>query len=491
MWKFKNPIKHPITETRWPTAAEASRSRLYSPIAIGSREARSRTWVPAMVPWRATEDGFVTQQNLDWYGRFAEGRPGVLVVEATGVRDIPSGPLLRIGDDRFIPGLRKLVEIVREASEGQTLLFIQIIDFLSVKRRPEKAKYFQRFLEIAEHHRRALMVVTSDDAWLSASDSAVREFLLNASDEVIDAVLRPCELEALQFGYRERVTDMHLNHVRDLPFELPGIFAAAASRAREAGFDGVELHYAHAYTMAGFLSAQNDRADGYGGSRENRVRLPLEVYREVRNRVGEDYIVGVRFLADEVIAGGSRVEDAIYYAREFAAAGFDFLSLSKGGKFEDAQQPKVGQAVYPYTGQSGYECMPTVLSDEVGPFGRTVPLVAAIKREVNSAGFDTPIVATGGISTFEQAEEILRHGQADIVGMARQALADPDWFTKVRLGRGDAVRRCTYTNYCEALDQAHRPVTCKLWDRVDLDEPGIATVDDGRRRLEPPRWSSV
>ena len=102
----------------------------------------------------ATEDGFVTQQNLDWYGRFAEGRPGVLVVEATGVRDIPSGPLLRIGDDRFIPGLRKLVEVVREASEGQTLLFIQIIDFLAVKRRPEKAKYFQRFLEVDEYHRR-------------------------------------------------------------------------------------------------------------------------------------------------------------------------------------------------------------------------------------------------------------------------------------------------------------------------------------------------
>jgi 2,4-dienoyl-CoA reductase-like NADH-dependent reductase (Old Yellow Enzyme family) len=236
--------------------------------------------------------------------------------------------------------------------------------------------------------------------------------------------------------------------------------------------------------MAGFLSAQNDRDDGYGGSRENRVRLPLEVYREVRSTVGDDYVVGVRFLADEVIADGSRVEDAIYYAQQFAAAGFDFLSLSKGGKFEDAQQPKVGQAVYPYTGQSGYECMPTVLSDAVGPFGRSVPLVAAIKRAVN----DTPVVATGGISTFEQAEEILRKGQADIVGMARQALADPDWFEKVRVGRGDEVRRCTYTNYCEALDQAHRPVTCKLWDRVDLDEPGIATVDEGRRRLEPPPW---
>ena len=488
MWKFPRPIKHKIPETRWPTAEEAMRSRLYSPIAIGSLEARSRTWVPAMVPWRATSDGFVTQQNLDWYGRFAEGRPGVLVVEATGVRDIPSGPLLRIGDDRFIPGLRKLVEVVREASEGQTLLFIQIIDFLAVKRRPEKSKYFQRFLEVDEHHCRALAEITGQQEWITANDAAVREFLLNASDEVITAVLRPRELEALEFGYRERVTDMHLKHIRDLPQELPGIFAAAADRAREAGFHGVELHYAHAYTMAGFLSAQNDRADGYGGSRENRVRLPLEVYRAVRDRVGDDYVVGLRFLADEVIAGGSRVEDAIYYAREFATVEVDFLSLSKGGKFEDAQQPKVGQAVYPYTGQSGYECMPTVLSDEVGPFGRSVPLVAAIKRAVNGAGFSTPVVATGGISTFEQAEEILREGQADIVGMARQALADPDWFIKVKLGRGDEVRRCTYTNYCEALDQAHRPVTCKLWDRVDLDEPGIATVDDGRRRLEPPPW---
>src|SRR5215510_5815820 len=167
MWKFKNPIKHQILETPWPTAEEAARSQLFSPIAIGKLETRSRTWVPAMVPWRATADGFVTQQNLDWYRRFAEGRPGVLVVEATGVRDIPSGPLLRIGDDRFIPGLRKLVEAVREASDGQTLLFIQIIDFLAVRRRPECAKYFQRFLEVNDQHRRALAQIigkpVSDD----------------------------------------------------------------------------------------------------------------------------------------------------------------------------------------------------------------------------------------------------------------------------------------------------------------------------------------
>ena len=488
MWKFKNPIRHSIPETRWPTAAEAADSLLYQPIRIGRLEATSRTWVPAMVPWRATEDGFVTQENLDWYRRFAKGRPGVLVVEATGVRDIPSGPLLRIGHDRFLPGLKRLVKTVKEASDGQTKLFIQIIDFLSVKRRPDAAKYFERFLRITDDHRRAIAKITDDSSWLQASESSVREFLRDSSDAAIEKILDARELESLRFGYRENVTDLDLPHVRELPQVLPDIFARAAGRAREAGFDGVELHYAHAYTMAGFLSALNDRDDGYGGSRENRLRLPLEVYRAVRSMVGSDYVVGARFLADEVISGGNRLDDAIYFGVEFARAGMDFLSLSKGGKFEDAQQPKVGQAVYPYTGQSGYECMPTVLSDHTGPFGRTVPLVAAIKTAVNNAGFKTPIVAAGGITTFEQAEAILQNGQADIVGLARQALADPDWFIKVKLGRGDEVRRCTYTNYCEALDQAHRPVTCKLWDRKELDEPGIALADEGRRRLIPPHW---
>ena len=488
MWKFANPIKHPIPETRWPTTAEAPRSLLFQPIGIGPVTLESRTWVPAMVPWRATADGFVTPENLDWYRRFAEGQPGALVVEATGVRDIPSGPLLRIGHDRFLPGLRQLVETVREASHGRTKLFIQIIDFLAVKRRPEPSKYFQRFLVITERHREALAEVTDDPEWINADEIKLRMFLNNAPDEIIERVLNERELESLRFGYRERVTDMNLPHVRELPQVLPSIFSDAARRAREVGFDGVELHYAHAYTMAGFLSALNDRDDGYGGPRENRVRLPLEVYRAVRKTVGDDYVVGARFLGDEVIEGGNRIDDAVYFGVEFAKAGMDYLSISKGGKFEDAEQPKPGQAVYPYTGQSGYECMPTTLSDERGPFGRSVPLVAAIKRAINTAGHTTPIVATGGITTFQQAEAILRNSDADIAGLARQALADPDWFVKVRQGHGDQVRRCTYTNYCEALDQAHRQVTCKLWDRRQLEEPGIALATDGRRRLLAPHW---
>ena len=388
----------------------------------------------------------------------------------------------------FFPACGNWSRRFAKPAQGHTKLFIQIIDFLAVKRRPEPQKYFQRFLEITEHHRQAIAELTEDSKWLSADEAGIRAFLGEAPDEVIDRVLNERELESLRFGYRERVTDLHLPHVRELPQVLPAIFAAAAHRAREVGFDGVELHYAHAYTMAGFLSALNDRGDGYGGPRENRVRLPLEVYRAVRQAVGDNYVVGARFLGDEVIAGGNRVDTAVYFGVEFAKAGLDYLSISKGGKFEDAEQPKIGQAVYPYTGQSGYECMPTTLSDERGPFGRSVPLVAKIKHAVNAAGLTTPIVATGGITTFAQAEAILQHGDADIVGLARQALADPDWFIKVKLGRGHEIRRCTYTNYCEALDQAHRQVTCKLWDRKELDEAGIAMAADGRRRLLAPKW---
>jgi dimethylglycine catabolism A len=490
MWHPENPIRHQIPETRWPTKREAAQSLLFQPIKIGPVHLETRTWVPAMVPWRATADGFVTKENLDWYKRFAEGQPGALVVEATGVRDIASGPLLRIGHDRYIPGLRELVETVREASGGHTRLFIQIIDFLAVKRRPEKSRFFDRFLTLTKRHREALFEATGEARWLDENELEIRSFLVDAPDELLERVLDERELESLRFGYRERVTDTHLPHISELPEVLPEIFAAAALRAREAGFDGVELHYAHAYTMASFLSARNTRRDGYGGGRENRVRLPLEVYRAVRERVGGDYVVGVRFLGDEVIEGGNRIDDAAYFGVEFARAGFDYLSISKGGKFEDAKQPKVGHAVYPYTGQSGYECMPTVISDARGPFSRSVPLVSAIKRAVNAAGFTTPVVVAGGITTFEQAESIIQGNEADIAGFARQALADPDWFLKVRLGHGEEVRRCTYTNYCEALDQLHKQVTCKLWDHQNLDEAGIALSNDGKRRLLPPQWQS-
>ncbi len=478
MWVPPQRIKHALPEPNWPSAEEAAGSLWFSPLKVGNLSLEQRTWIPAMVPWRSNEEGEVTQDVLDYYERYALGFPGVLVVEATGVRDIPSGPLLRIGHDRYLPGLRKLVEVVRKASQGRTRLLIQIIDFLGIRRRTEPAKFFARFLQIQDHHRQH---------YPGCSDEEIRHQLAADSSRWSE-VLDEREYETLQQGWRERVTDLETPAIRELPQSLPPVFAAAAVRAREAGFDGVELHYAHAYTMASFLSGRNNREDGYGQTREGRVRLPIEVFREVRRQVGADYAVGCRYLAHEGIEGGYSNEDACFYGVELARAGMDFLSLSRGGKFEDAKQPPVGWAVYPYTGPSGYECMPSFISDERGPWGRNVPAAAPIRQAVRAAGLQTPVVVTGGICSFTQAEELLRNGTADIIGSARQSLADPDWFHKVALGRGEEVRRCKFSNYCEGLDQKHKQVTCQCWDRLELDEPGVALAEDGRRRLLAPSW---
>jgi 2,4-dienoyl-CoA reductase-like NADH-dependent reductase (Old Yellow Enzyme family) len=480
MWRPPQRIRFAGSAGRVPSAAEALASRLFSPVDIGPVALAQRTWVPAMVPWRATEEGYVTEEIIDWYERFARGMPGAIVVEATGIRDVPSGPLLRIGHDRFLPGLSRLVETVRLASRGRTRLLIQLIDFLAVRRRPEPQKFFERFLAVTPAHRAALGAPDLPEADVRARLSAM-------SEEELARVLAPDEWEALQFGYRERVTDTQRPHIRNLPQVLPGLFAAAAARAELAGFDGVELHYAHAYTMSSFLSRTNTRDDGYGGSPENRVRLPLEVFAEIRRRVGKKFAVGVRFLADECIEGGSRVEDAVYFGVAFARAGVDFISLSRGGKFDDAKQPAVGAAIYPYTGRSGYECMPQFISDERGPFGRNAAPTAAVRKAIRDAGSLVPVVCTGGIHNFEMAEDYLARGVCDIVGAARQSLADPDWFRKVQLGFGEAVRVCEYTNYCEGLDQKHKPVTCKLWDKLPS-QAGERRTRDGKRRLTAPAW---
>ena len=447
-------------------------------------ELEQRTWIPAMVPWRSNEAGEVTQDVIDWYARFAQGKPGAIVVEATGIRDIPSGPLLRISHDRYIEGLARLVDAVREASNGQTRLLIQLIDFLNIRRRPDPEKYFERFLYITPEHRQALNLQ-------DAPDVEVREVLASLPNDALENILTAREWDALQFGARDRVTDMNNSAVADLPQTLPKLFAAAATRAKAAGLDGVELHYAHAYTMSSFLSATNTRTDGYGGDPQGRVRLPLEVYEAVRESVGSDYTVGCRFLSDEIIKQGSGINDACFFAKAFAGAGMNFLSLSRGGKFDDAKQPRVGAAAYPYTGQSGYECMPAYLSDEQGPWGRNVEPVAQIRAVIREAGFTAPIVTAGGIYSFDQAEALLTNDKADIVGFARQALADPDWFEKVRTGQGSEVMLCRYSNYCEGLDQKHKQVTCELWDREKLDAKDTILASDGKRRLTAPQWSSV
>jgi 2,4-dienoyl-CoA reductase-like NADH-dependent reductase (Old Yellow Enzyme family) len=418
----------------------------------------NRIWLPAMVTWRGTEDGFVTPAVHDIYLRYALGGAGMIVLEATGIRDVASGPLLRLSHDRFIPGLAALVKEMRGA--GDSLVVPQIIDFLKIAtRKPTRA-----FLEGM------------------VSRGALPSTLLDLSDAVFERdharYLTPRQQRDFLYGYRQTIEDLGLDEIR----RIPGWFAGAARRAQRAGFDGVELHFAHAYTMASFLSVTNGRTDAYGGSFENRMRLPLEVVRAVREEVGPRFLVGCRFLGSEDIVGadglvhGSTLADAQAVAVALARAGLDFLSVSRGGKFEDAQQPAVGEAMYPYTGHSGSRCIPRRRDD---PPAVNSFLAEGVRRAVREAGFTTPVVTAGKIHTFVEAEAILRDERADLVGMARALLADPDLPRKWLAGEDRISRACVFCPYCEDEDQHHRVVTCTLWPK----DP-----DSHRRRLIPAAW---
>jgi 2,4-dienoyl-CoA reductase-like NADH-dependent reductase (Old Yellow Enzyme family) len=418
----------------------------------------NRIWLPAMVTWRGTEDGFVTRDVHDIYLRYAMGAPGMIVLEATGIRDVASGPLLRLSHDRFVPGLKALVDEMRAA--GDALVMPQIIDFLKIAtRKPTRV-----FLEglVARGQLPAAVLGLSD-----------AEFERDHA-----RYLTARQQRDFRYGYRQTIEDLDRSEIR----AIPGWFAAAARRARQCGFDGVELHFAHAYTMASFLSVTNGRTDDYGGSFENRLRLPLEVVRAVREETGPGFIVGCRFLGSEDILGedgaihGNTLEDAQRIAVELARAGVDVLSVSRGGKFEDAKQPAIGEALYPYTGHSGSKCIPRSRKD---PVAVNTYLAEGIRRAVRSAGLTTPVVTAGKIHAFDQAESILSAGRADLIGMARALLADPDLPRKWRAAAQADARACVFCPYCEDEDQHHRVVTCTLWPKDPRDH---------RRRLIPAAW---
>jgi 2,4-dienoyl-CoA reductase-like NADH-dependent reductase (Old Yellow Enzyme family) len=269
-------------------------------------------------------------------------------------------------------------------------------------------------------------------------------------------------LKVARSGWRQLVSDLSIDDIKSIVRD----YGAAALRAREAGYDGVELHMAHAYTLSSFLSTHNMRHDEYGGSLENRLRLPCEVLTEVRRQVGKDFPVGIRFLGEECIKDGFTVAESKKIALRFAKLGADYISLSAGGKFEDAVQ-KANAPLYPYTGYSGERCMP----------GRNYPdlcnlyMPAEVKSYLNKHGYNTPVVAAGKISTTEQAEKILATGSADLVGLARPLLIDPDLPRKLKEGHGEKIVRCSYVNVCKNLDENFKTVRCFYWPKAMIQAP--------------------
>lgn len=302
-------------------------------------------------------------------------------------------------------------------------------------------------------------------------------------------------LKIARNGWRQKIEDLSIKDIQAIVEQ----YGQAALRARESGFDGVEMHMAHAYTLSSFLSKKNKRPDLYGGkSLDNRMRLPLQVLKKVREMVGNDFAVGVRFLGEECIKGGYTTEESQIIALKFAQAGIDYISLSAGGKFEDAVH-KEGEVLYPYTGYSGDRCMPPMEY----PDGYNLHMPEAARRMLRRHGYDTPVIATGKIPSPEFAEEVLQNDRADLIGMARALLADPDLPKKARTGNQDKIVKCIYWNICKALDETFHEVVCGLWPKDEkqapysedqvapvwsVDEPLHVLVRSGNIRLN---WKSA
>ncbi len=312
----------------------------------------------------------------------------------------------------------------------------------------------------------------SDDAFVPGQAELARRVHETSESKVVPQIIH--FMKVARSGWRQRIESLSDDDI-DLIVEQ---FAAAAARAREAGYDGVELHSAHAYTLSAFLSRHNRRRDAYGGrTLEGRLRLFGRVMARVRESVGPDFPVGVRFLAEEAVKDGYTVEDARLIALRMAQLGVDYISLSVGGKFEDAVH-REGQPLYPYTGYSGDRCMP-------GDWYPALPhahLAERIKATINAKGFRVPVISVGKISEPAEAERLLSGGRADLVGMARQLLTDPDWLKTLEEGREDEIVRCIYCNVCKQLDENFRKVTCFLWPKAALQAP----LDDDAG--EGPRW---
>ena len=198
-------------------------------------------------------------------------------------------------------------------------------------------------------------------------------------------------------------------------------FVHAALLVQQAGIDGVELHNAHGYLLNEFMSPHwNARTDEYGGSLENRMRLPLQVINAVRAAVGPDFAVGMRISGDEFVPGGYTLDDMRTMAPLLTHNGkLDFLNVSAGN----------------------YLYASTVVDPMYYPLNSFVQCAAAIKAVV-----DVPVFARGRIIDPQQAEQILADGHADMVSMVRANIADPEFANKARTGRTDEIRTCIGCN---------------------------------------------
>jgi NADPH-dependent glutamate synthase beta subunit-like oxidoreductase/2,4-dienoyl-CoA reductase-like NADH-dependent reductase (Old Yellow Enzyme family) len=214
-------------------------------------------------------------------------------------------------------------------------------------------------------------------------------------------------------------------------------FTNGALRAKEAGFDAIELHYAHTYTMADFISRRtNIRTDEFGGDIYGRMFIHLEILKKVREICGPDFPIFARISAEEFVVGGNTIVQSRIFACELVKNGVDCMDVSAGVRFDDAH-------VKGYSDQRG---KPTIEY----PDGPNVYLAEDIKRHV-----DVPVIAVGKLGNPDFAESVIASGRADLIAVARQLIADPMWVRKIKDECNDLITECLYCTEC--LYERHDP----------------------------------
>lgn len=214
-------------------------------------------------------------------------------------------------------------------------------------------------------------------------------------------------------------------------------FVEGARRAKEAGFDAIELHYAHTYTMADFISRRtNTRTDEFGGDVYGRMFIHIEILKRIRALVGGEYPIFARISAEEFIVGGNTLVQTRIFAKELEKYGVDCLDVSAGVRFDDG-------GLKGYSDQRG---KPTIEY----PDGPNVYLAEDIKKHIS-----IPVITVGKLGNPDVAKEVIETGRADMVALARPLIADSMWVKKVKADRYDLIKSCLYCNEC--LYERHDP----------------------------------
>ena len=264
-------------------------------------------------------------------------------------------------------------------------------------------------------------------------------------------------------GYRQTVEELTKEEITQMIEE----HLQAGIRAEKAGFDSIEWDAESCMTLSQFLSRLNKRTDEYGGSLENRLRIVMEIYEATRKALGKNMILGARINGDDLVMGGNTLLHSTQIAKKLAAAGLDYLSISCGGQWVDALPPQPGEPPSAYTGYSGLRCWPRAWD----PDGANVYMTEAIRKALRKEGYSLPVITAGKIPMPSLAEEILQEGKADLIGLGRPLLCDPDWVNKGAAGRTEDIVRCIYCNHCSEVNDLFQHTDCIQWPKGSINAP--------------------